>query len=145
MSKKRAEKRGVKRSTKPKMEVAVACIHRGGRYLLVRQPERKGGKWEFPGGKVEKGETPQECLEREILEELGVDSTAGDEVCKSVYEYEHGAFEIIAIKTKLKSSNFKLSSHDKIEFVKKERLLDFKLLPADIPIAEKIIELKYGL
>ena len=127
--------------------VSAALIEQGGEFLIARRSahDTLGGFWEFPGGKVEKGETPQECLEREILEELGVELTAGDEVCKSVYEYEHGAFEIIAIKTTLKSSNFKLSSHDKIKFVKKERLLEFKLLPADIPIAEKIIELKDGL
>ena len=127
--------------------VAIAVLWHDGKVLIG--PRARGdlfaGLWEFPGGKVEKGETPQECLEREILEELGVESTAGNEVCKSVYEYEHGAFEIIAIKTTLKGSNFKLSSHDKIEFVKKERLLDFKLLPADIQIAEKIIELEDGL
>ena len=107
--------------------VSAALIEQRGEFLIARRSaqETLGGFWEFPGGKVEKGETPQECLEREILEELGVESTAGDEVCKSLYEYEHGAFEIIAIKTKLKSSNFKLSSHDKIEFVKKERLLEF--------------------
>ena len=127
--------------------VSAALFEQRGEFLIARRSPQDtlGGFWEFPGGKVEKGETPQECLEREILEELGVESTACDVVCKSVYEYEHGAFEIIAIKTTLKSSNFKLSSHDKIEFVKKERLLDFKLLPADIPIAEKIIELEDGL
>ena len=127
--------------------VSAALIEQRGEFLIARRSAQDtlGGFWEFPGGKVEKGETLQECLEREILEELGVESTAGDEVCKSVYKYEHGAFEIIAIKTTLKSSNFNLSSHDKIEFVKKERLLDFKLLPADIPIAEKIIELEDGL
>ncbi len=110
-------------------KVSAALIEQGGEFLIARRSAKDtlGGFWEFPGGKVEKGETPQECLEREILEELGVESTAGDEVCKSIYEYEHGAFEIIAIKTTLKSSNFKLSSHDKIEFVKKERLLEFKL------------------
>ena len=64
-------------------------------------------------------ERPRRSALREDLEELGVEPTAGDEVYKSVYEYEHGAFEIIAIKTTLKSSNFKPSSHDKIEFVKK--------------------------
>ena len=101
--------------------VSAAVIEHDGRILIARRKptDTLGGFWEFPGGKVEKGETPQECLEREILEELGVESTAGDELCKSVYKYEHGAFEIIAIKTKLKSSNLKLSSHDKIEFVKK--------------------------
>ena len=110
---------------------------------VLKTPSEGSGSFLAERSKRER--PTQECLEREILEELGVESTAGDEVCKSVYEYEHGAFEIIAIKTTLKSSNFKLSSHDKIEFVKKERLIEFKLLPADIPIAEKIIELEDGL
>ena len=127
--------------------VSAAVIENDGRVLIARRKptDTLGGFWEFPGGKVEGEETPQECLKREISEELGVDSEAGDEICRSIYEYEHGAFEIIAIKTSLKSFHFKLSSHDKADFIEKSRLLEFNLLPADIPIAEKIMEMKDAL
>ena len=124
--------------------VSAAVVEEGGRVLITRRNPKDslGGYWEFPGGKIEGKETPQECLQREILEELGVESEAGRILCKSIYEYEHGAFEIIAISTVLKSLQFNLSSHDKAEFVEKKSLLDFQLLPADIPIAEKIMEVK---
>ena len=124
--------------------VSAAVVEEEGRVLITRRNpnDSLGGYWEFPGGKIEGEETPQECLEREILEELGVESKAGKIICRSIYEYEHGAFEIIAISTNLESHQFKLSSHDKVEFIEKYNLLDFKLLPADIPIAEKIMESK---
>ena len=58
--------------------VSAALIEQRGEFLIARRSvqDTLGGFWEFPSGKVEKGETPQECLEREILEELGVESTA---------------------------------------------------------------------
>ena len=123
--------------------IVVCGIVRKNSGIIICQRKKKPYEnfWEFPGGKVEGEETPQECLKREISEELGVDSEAGDEICRSIYEYEHGAFEIIAIKTSLKSFHFKLSSHDKADFIEKSRLLEFNLLPADIPIAEKIMKM----
>ena len=80
---------------------------------------------------------PQQCLEREIQEELGVSSTAGDVFLESVFEYDHGKFKIIAMYTDLHSKGFTLSSHDKAEWVPTTELLNYKLLPEDIPIAFK--------
>ncbi len=85
--------------------------------------------WEFPGGKIEGNETPQQCLEREIQEELGVSSTAGDVFFESVFEYDHGKFKIIAIHTELHSKILSLSSHDKADWVPITELLNYKLLP----------------
>jgi len=56
-----------------KIEVGVACIRREpGQFLIGKRSEERGGVWEFPGGKLEKGETILECIEREIEEEVGV-------------------------------------------------------------------------
>ena len=123
-------------------EVSAAIVVDNETVLLARRnPDDKlAGIWEFPGGKVEANETPQQCLERELQEELGVSSTAGDVFLESVFEYDHGKFKIIAMYTDLHSKVFTLSSHDKAEWVPTTELLNYKLLPADIPIAEKIIE-----
>ena len=121
-----------------KVSAAVAIIN--GQVLLTRRhPEDKlAGFWEFPGGKLEEGETPQSCLERELKEELGIEAKAGEVLCRSVYKYDHGEFQIIAMFTKLHSTEFELRSHDKAEWVPINDLLGYKLLPADIPIAKKI-------
>jgi 8-oxo-dGTP diphosphatase len=123
-------------------EVSAAVIIETGTVVLARRsPTEKFVRfWEFPGGKIEANETPQQCLERELMEELGVSSTAGDVFCESFFEYDHGKFKIIAIYTDLHSKEFTLSSHDKADWVQITELLNYKLLPADIPIAEKIIE-----
>jgi 8-oxo-dGTP diphosphatase len=67
------------------LDVVAAVINDGARYLACRRaPERDaGGRWEFPGGKVERGETAQQALTREIREELGADIEVGDLVTSS--------------------------------------------------------------
>ena len=89
------------------------------------------------------GETIQECLERELFEELSVASKAGDIFHESIFRYDGGTINLIGIMTELLDTNFTLSVHDKVEWVEISELLSYKLAPADIPIAEKVSQI-YG-
>jgi 8-oxo-dGTP diphosphatase len=122
--------------------VTAAIISKINLILLTRRKvgEKLEGYWEFPGGKIENGETPQQCFERELLEELGVNSTAGSIFAESIYHYEHGKIKLIGIKTDLIDQEFTLTVHDKAEWVLIKDLLEYQLAPADIPIAQKILE-----
>ncbi len=62
------------------IEVTAAILAHAGRVLIARRRAgaRRGGLWEFPGGKIQVGETPEQCLQREIQEELGVDIAVGE-------------------------------------------------------------------
>ncbi|ERY92236.1 hypothetical protein Q022_04921 [Pseudomonas aeruginosa BWHPSA009] len=99
--------------------------------------------WEFPGGKLEADETPQACIVRELREELGVESEAGEILTTSLYTYPGGAVELIAVVVFLRSTAFKLQVHDLAEWVPPHELLGYDLAPADIPIAKEIIH-TYG-
>ena len=125
--------------------VSAALIIKGQTILLTRRAsgQKLAGFWEFPGGKQEEGETIEECLERELSEELKVASKATSNFYESVYEYPGGKIKLIGILTEIESDNFTLSVHDCAEWANFSDLLNFNLAPADIPIAKKIIE-KYG-
>lgn len=81
----------VKKPAVPHYNVAAAVIWRAGRVLIVQRPADKllGSLWEFPGGKQEAGETLQECLVREIREELGAEVSVGDAVGRYKHAYTH--------------------------------------------------------
>ncbi|WP_136796212.1 (deoxy)nucleoside triphosphate pyrophosphohydrolase [Desulfosediminicola ganghwensis] len=122
-------------------KVTAAIIQVNGSILLARRKpgEKLAGYWEFPGGKVEDGESLQQALEREIREELEVEIMAGEVVTSSIYTYKHGAIKLIALTAEVISGNIRLNVHDKVEWVRTQGLLDYKLAPADIPIAKELI------
>lgn len=70
-------------------EVVAALIVKDGRYLICRRPygKARGGLWEFVGGKVEKGETKQQALKRECMEELAAQIDVGEEFCSVTHVY----------------------------------------------------------
>lgn len=126
-----------------KVAAAVVCLN--GRVLLTRRApgEKLAGMWEFPGGKLEADETPQRCIVREIHEELGVYSEAGEILTESAFTYPGGTIQLIAVELTLNSTNFVLQVHDRVEWCLPRELLSYELAPADIPIAMEIIR-KYG-
>ncbi len=125
--------------------VTCAVMIRGGRVLLARrsQGQKNAGLWEFPGGKVEKGETDAECLAREIREEFGVGGSVGEHVCDSHCAYEEYGFEITlcAYLFTPESEQFDLQVHDAVDWYDGATLKQAALSPADLPIAEAVIPL----
>ena len=129
------------------VEVAVGVLIRDdGAFLLTSRPPGKvyEGYWEFPGGKLEEGETPQACIVRELEEELGVRSIAGSVLTESVHHYPGGAINLIAVEVHLLDCEFRLSVHDAAVFVPPADLLTIQIAPAAIPIAEEVIRRASG-
>ena len=121
--------------------VTAAVAMRGERVLVARRGpgEKQAGAWEFPGGKVEPGETDEECLARELHEEFGVDAKVGAYLTSSTYEYEHGSIELVAYETVLPDVELVLTVHDAVEWVPVGELPGIGLAPADVPIALELV------
>jgi 8-oxo-dGTP diphosphatase len=120
--------------------VTAAIIWDAGQVLLTRRGpgENLSGLWEFPGGKVEPAETLEQCLTRELLEELGLEVCVGNIVAESIYTYDQGAIRLVAMEARILNGQLTLSVHDKAEWVPPHALEQFALAPADIPIAQAI-------
>lgn len=122
--------------------VTAAIIRNGSKVLIARRgpKEKLAGFWEFPGGKVEDGETLQECLRRELLEELNIHTRVLEVIAENEYHYDHGAIKLVALTAEIMSGEITPTVHDLVEWAEITTLLDYKLAPADIPIAAKLRE-----
>ena len=101
--------------------------------------EFKGG-WEFPGGKIEPGETPQQALCREIMEELDTKIQVGDLIDTIEYDYPAFHLSMDCFWCEVVSGDLVLKEHEAARWLTREELTDVEWLPADVAVAEKIEE-----
>jgi 8-oxo-dGTP diphosphatase len=120
--------------------VTAAIMMKGDRVLIAKRKAgvTSMGGWEFPGGKIEEGESPEACLAREMQEELGILVEVGSFFGESVYDYNDGTIELRAYWTRWISGDMRLNVHDEVRWVKLDMLQGFDFLPADVPLAEKL-------
>lgn len=108
--------------------------------LCAQRPEGKNLalKWEFPGGKVEKGETETGALVRELDEEMECRIDVLDKITTTVYEYDFGIVELTTYYAKILSGEIKMLEHVDMKWMNRENIDALDWAPADIPAIELI-------
>jgi 8-oxo-dGTP diphosphatase len=120
------------------IRVVCALIEREGCVLLARRPAHKhlGGKWEFPGGKIEAGETPQAALARECAEELACAVEVGAALPAVTHAYPDRTIVLMPFVCRMavNSAEPRAAEHSALAWVEAERMSDYDLPEADAPI-----------
>lgn len=127
--------------TEPIIPVLAAVIRdQEGRILLARRKPAlsQGGKWEFPGGKLKPGESPEECLIREIREELGIAIQVEHIFAASHFSYPGKNILLIAYLARYIDGQLRLADHQEIRWVRIADMGDFDLSAADVPLARRL-------
>ena len=118
----------------------VAAVIRDGDKIFATQRgygDLKGG-WEFPGGKIEEGETPQEALKREIMEELDTEIEVGELIDTIEYDYPEFHLSMGCYWCSVVSGNLVLKEHEAARWLTKGKLRSMEWLPADIRLIDTI-------
>lgn len=117
--------------------MVAALVQRGDLVLIARRAPHKdqAGLWEFPGGKVEVGETPEAALHRELAEELDLRVEIGPPLAESRFERQGRRVTLIGYLCRFIQGGLTLRDHDAVEWVRSEDLSSFNLSPPDLPLA----------
>ncbi len=116
------------------IEVAAAIIYKNGKFLICQRPKGKALEylWEFPGGKIEPGETAEKCLIRECQEELGV--TIGNIVRldEITYPYPDFKVQLTFFKAEIAHGEIKNIEHDELAWITYQDIHIYEFCPADV-------------
>jgi len=124
------------------LEVAAAIIENDeGRILIARRRDGKSqaGFWEFPGGKIEEGETAGACLIRELQEEMSIVIEPYAYFGTNEFADGHSAIRLIAYRARYMGGSIRLVDHDAYEWVRKDDMGSYRFAPADVKFVEMLI------
>ena len=123
-------------------EVVAALIWQGEKFMICQRPAHKarGLLWEFVGGKVEAGETPQEALIRECREEIDVLLSVGDVFMDVTHEYPDLTVHLTLFHATVAEGEPQMLEHNDIQWITPEEIPNYDFCPADVEILDKIMQ-----
>lgn len=128
---------------KKHIEVVAAVIEHNGKILCMERDQGKydyvSFKWEFPGGKIEQGETKEEALTRELREEMEMSVEIKGHFLDVYHEYPDFTINMYSYLCEAKDTEFKMNVHHDFKWLEKENLKILDWAAADLPIVEKIV------
>jgi 8-oxo-dGTP diphosphatase len=121
--------------------VTAAVIQRGRRLLVTRRLDgtHLAGHWEFPGGKCERGESPEECLARELREELAIEATVGAEIYRTLYAYADRCLDLRFFECEIDAEPTPVLGQE-IQWVERHALRALQFPPADAELVEMLAQ-----
>lgn len=127
---------------KKTLQVVGAIIVKYGKILAVKRGENKNKavafKYEFPGGKIEQGETPEQALKRELLEEMNYNIDVGEEFMSVTYEYDDVIVNLHTYLCQPLSENYCLNEHIDEKWLLPKDLMSIEWAPADVEIISNL-------
>jgi 8-oxo-dGTP diphosphatase len=119
-----------------RIHVACAIIEKGGKVLCAQRSESMSLplKWEFPGGKIDVGESPEECLRRELVEEMDIYVRVGKSLPQSTYHYPSFTVTLYPFICLIESGDILLREHADIAWLPPEQLNTLDWAKADLPV-----------
>lgn len=125
------------------VKVVAGFIEKDGKVLVVKRPtdKKRGGFWEFPGGKVEAGESLQEALRRELKEELGIEVRVGEVLEKITHVYPDEEIELYLLSVAV-NRDLDLKESLEVKWVDLQELENLELCPADKVLLSKLTLVK---
>lgn len=117
--------------------VTIGIIKKDGKFLIAKRKAGGvvGGKWEFPGGKIEHNESPQECLKRELKEELAVDVEVGQLFEEHFHCYDNKRQKVSSYSVDCLCTDFNLSEHEEIRWIEASEMQNFQFTGNGRPLA----------
>ena len=123
--------------------IAAAIIEQNGKILIAQRSDKAlKGKWEFPGGKVEGNETLEECLKRELFEELSIQAEIGEYICTSTFNHKDALYDMCVFRVPTFKGEINLNEHSAIAWVTTDELSLYTFPDPDLPIVELLQRVK---
>ena len=121
--------------------VVAGLIVRDGKLLIAKRPEDKhmGGRWEFPGGKIEKGESPEAALRRELSEELDIQVEVGRIYHAVMHSYPEKEVLLLFYRCRLISGEPRPIEEADVRWISEDEINDYHWAEADVPTVEWIV------
>lgn len=122
------------------LQVTAAILEKDGRVMIAqrRAGDSLARKWEFPGGKVKTGETPEQCLARELTEEFDIRVLVGEFLGSRFQQYDHAAIELLVYRVRWVGGVPVAQAHADFRWAAPGELKNYEFAPADIPFVRKL-------